>query len=156
VQAAFAGKELDIKDGVLVGTERHELQHQIDGPHLPIATGVRSRLEGYALDYQDRVSRETSAFLAELTADGLAPKLGLWQLARYQLASEQGTYPRTALVVMEALAGRSLLRGYQVDGDAFWRAWQELFAMTDDELRARAKRAWKDLFDAELADPKPL
>jgi len=156
VSAAFAGKELDVKEGVLLGTERHELQHQIDGPHLPIATGVRSRLEGYTLDYQERVSRETSAFLAELTAEGLAPKLGLWQLAQYQLASETGTYARTALIVMEALAGRSLLHGYAVDGDAFWRAFQELFAMEDDELRARARRAWKDLFDAELAEPKLL
>jgi hypothetical protein len=156
VKDAFAGREREVREGVVLGTERHELQHQIDGPHLPIATGVRSRLEGYALDYQDRVSREVSAFLAELTADGLAPKLGLWQLVRYQLASEQGTYPRTALVVLEALAGRSLLRGYVVDGEALWRAWHELFAMSDDELRARARKAWGELFDGELAEPKPI
>ncbi len=156
VKDAFAGREREVREGVVLGTERHELQHQIDGPHLPIATGVRSRLEGYALDYQDRVSREVSAFLAELTADGLAPKLGLWQLLRYQLASEQGTYPRTALVVLEALAGRSLLRGYEVDAAALWRAWLELFAMPDDELRARARKAWGELFDGELADPRPL
>lgn len=156
VKAAFAGQELEMRAAVVAATERHELQHQIDGPHLPLASAVSTRLAGYAPDYQDRVNREVSAFLAEMTAEGFAPRLTLWHLAKYQLSSDQGTYPRTALICFESLVGRSILHGHEVDGDKLWEAWRELFGMGDDELRVRAQKTWKELYDAELPTPKKI
>lgn len=153
---AGAGKVDALPRAVLAGTERHELQHQIDGPHLPLAGPVLSLLEGYAPSSQDRVNREASAFIAELTADGLAPKLGLLQLAQYLLMSESagGIYAKTSIVVFEALSHKTIRRGLVVDGDKFWDVYEELFELSDEELQKRARSTWKELFDSELADPK--
>lgn len=150
------GREGEIGEAVLAGTERHELQHQIDGPHLPLAGPVLNLLEGYEPGAQDRVNRETSAFLAELTSEGVAPKLALVQLAQYLFGSEEqkGAYSKTAVVVFEALADRSIRRGSYVDGDKFWPAYEKVFSLSDDKLRARAREVWEELFDAELTPPK--
>jgi hypothetical protein len=151
-----AGDGRAIASGVLAATERHELQHQIDGPHLPLSPSVLAIMEGYAHASQDRVNREVSAFLAELTAEGAAPKVTLVQLAQYLLAREDptGTYGRTAMAALEALSGRTVRRGYRLDGKAFWSVYEELFTLPDDELRARAKQTWEREFDAELIAPK--
>lgn len=144
-----------VADGVLLGTERHELQHQIDGPHLPLSTAVLSRMQGYAHASQDRVNREVSAFLAELTADGAAPKVTLVQLAQYLLGREDqnGTYSKAALIVFEALSEKKLQRGNRMKGDAFWDAYAALFELEDDALRAKAKATWEAEYDAELIEP---
>jgi hypothetical protein len=155
--AATRGREAELADAVLAGTERHELQHQIDGPHLPLAGPVASLLEGYASESQDRVNREASAFLAELAGEGLVPRAGLLQLAHYLLDREivGGTYPMTAVVVFEALGSRSIRRGAAVDPERFWALYGELFELPEAELRARARATWAELFDAPLAEPKP-
>jgi hypothetical protein len=150
-----AGDRRAVASGVLTATERHELQHQIDGPHVPLSPAVVRIMEGYAHSSQDRVNREVSAFLAELTAEGAAPKVTLVQLAQYLLAREDptGTYGRTAIACFEALSGRSVHRGYRLDGKAFWSVYEELFTLPDDELRALAKRTWEREFDGELISP---
>jgi hypothetical protein len=149
-------REEEIAKAILAGTERHELQHQVDGPHLPLAGPVLTLLEGFDPAAQERVNREVSAFLAELTTDGMAPKLGLVQLAQYLFSNEEqrGVYSKTAVVLFEALAERSIRRGFNVDGDRFWPVYEKLFAMSDDQLRARAREVWEELFDAELTPPK--
>lgn len=144
-----------IAQGVLAGTERHELQHQIDGPHVPLSPAVLAIMEGYAHSSQDQVNREVSAFLAELTAEGAAPKVTLVQLAQYLLAREDptGTYGKTAIACFEALSGKTIRRGYRLDGKAFWPVYEQLFTLPDDELRARAKQTWEREFDDELVTP---
>jgi hypothetical protein len=151
-----AGDERAVASGVLVATERHELQHQIDGPHVPLSPAVLAIMDGYAHSSQDRVNREVSAFLAELTAEGAAPKVTLVQLAQYLLAREDptGTYGKTAMAAFEALSGRSVRRGYRLDGKSFWSVYEELFKLPDDELRALAKTTWERECDAELVTPK--
>ena len=144
-----------VADGVLLGTERHELQHQIDGPHLPLSTTVLSHMQGYAHSSQDRVNREVSAFLAEMTAGGAAPKVTLVQLAQYLLGREDlnGTYNKAAIICFEALSGKKVRKGHRMDGRAFWEVYEELFLLEDDVLRARAKQAWEAEYDAELIEP---
>lgn len=144
-----------ISDGVLIGTERHELQHQIDGPHLPLSTTVLSHMQGYAHSSQDRVNREVSAFLAEMTASGAAPKVALVQLAQYLLGREDlgGTYSKAALICFEALSGKKVRKGYRMDGDAFWKVYEELFLLEDDVLRSKARNAWEAEYDATLPEP---
>jgi hypothetical protein len=153
--AAARGREQALPDAVVAGTERHELQHQIDGPHLPLAGPVASLLEGYTAEAQDRVNREVSAFLAELAGDDLVPRLALLQLAQYLLdrGTVGGIYPTTSVVVFEALGGRTIRRGASIDGERFWRLYAELFELPDAELRSRARATWANLFDAPLAAP---
>jgi hypothetical protein len=148
------GRDVDIPDAILAGTERHELQHQIDGPHLPIAGPVLNLLEGYAPSSQDRVNREVSAFLAELTTEGMAPKLALVQLAQYLMVSENHPYAKTSIVIFEALTDKKVRRGYYLDGDKFWDAYEKLFDMSDDALRKRAAETWADLYGRPLPEPK--
>ena len=145
-----------LETAILAGTERHELQHQIDGPHLPLAGRVIDLLEGYDPSAQDRVNREASAFLAELTTKSIAPKLTLVMLAQHIFGSQEqkGVYAKTAIVVLEALSGRSIRRGSFVDGDKFWAVYDKLFEEDDDKLRARAKEAWEEMFDTKLPQPK--
>lgn len=154
----YAGSDpTRVSKAVLEGTERHELQHQIDGPHLPTAPIVIETMGGYAKSSQDRVNREVSAFLAEATAAGAAPKVALVQLAQYMLARDDnnGTYSKTAVACFEALSKKKIRRGNRLDGDAFWKVYEELFLLSDDELRQRARLAWSEQFDAELVEPKP-
>ena len=58
-------------------TERHELQHQIDGPHLPLPSALLERMGGYTHAAQEHVNRELSAYIAELTTPDVSPKLSL-------------------------------------------------------------------------------
>src|SRR5262249_34402327 len=66
-----------LREVVLATTERHELQHQIDGPHLPLAAPVAELLGGYVKESQNRANRELSAYVAELTTEGGSPPLEL-------------------------------------------------------------------------------
>src|SRR5262249_16278730 len=54
LEIARARVDAGLRDAVLASTERHELQHQIDGPHLPLAPAVAELLAGYAKASQDR------------------------------------------------------------------------------------------------------
>lgn len=148
------GRDVDIPDAILAGTERHELQHQIDGPHLPIAGPVLNLLEGYAPSSQDRVNREVSAFLAELTTQGMAPKLALVQLAQYLMVSENHPYAKTSIVIFEALSDKKVRRGFYLDGEKFWDVYEKLFEMSDDALRKRAAETWANLYGKQLPEPK--
>jgi len=148
------GRDVDIPAAVMAGTERHELQHQIDGPHLPFAGPVLSMLEGYAPSSQDRVNREVSAFLAELTTSGMASKLTLVQLAQYLMAGENNPYAKTSIVIFEALSNKKVRRGFYVDGDKFWDVYEKLFEMSDDALRKRASETWAELYGKALIEPK--
>lgn len=140
---------------VTSATERHELQHQIDGPHLPLCGPVLDLLSGYDPVSQDRVNRETSAYLAELTTPGVGPKLSLVRLAQHILVGfDRGVYAKTAIVVFEALAGRTIRRNGYVDGERFWPAYERLFELSDSALRERARDAWEELFDTPLIEPK--
>ncbi|MBL8743521.1 MAG: hypothetical protein JNK04_20565, partial [Myxococcales bacterium] len=148
------GRDVDIPDAILAGTERHELQHQIDGPHLPIAGAVLNLLEGYAPSSQDRVNREVSAFLAELTTEGMAPKLALVQLAQYLMVTENHPYAKTSIVIFEALSNKKVRRGFYLDGEKFWDVFEGLFSMSDDALRKRAAETWTALYGDRLPEPK--
>ncbi|MFO0550665.1 MAG: hypothetical protein U0271_19885 [Polyangiaceae bacterium] len=155
---AYAEKhDEEIVDGILTGTERHELQHQIDGPRLSIAPAVLDLMEGYSPTAKDTVNREVSAFLAELTAEGVAPKLGLLQLTQYVLQTDSeksSLYQMSSVVVFEALTGKNVRRGSRIDGDRFWEVWEELFTKDDDDLRRLAARTWEEFYGAKLPTPK--
>ena len=133
---------------VLAVTERHELQHQIDGPHLPTARAVSRKLAGVGDDDIDRVNRELSAYLSELTAEGAPASLGLIRLLRFALLG-RGVEHWVAILAFEALSGRSMGRGALAAAELS-RAFSELAALPDEALRARAAEAWSGLFGGTL------
>jgi hypothetical protein len=144
-------------DAVTGKVERHELQHQIDGPLLSLTKPVLRKLAGYTDRAQDRVNRELSAYVAQVAMPVPGTKLGLIVPFRFALLSERGTYHHAAVLMFEALGKRGVrdVRG-DVDPTKLTAVLDELVAMNDDALRARASEAWKDLFGELLPEVKQL
>jgi hypothetical protein len=132
-------------------TERHELQHQFDGPHLPLAPPLSRRLIGVRESDQDRVNRELSAYLAEMTIAEAQPKFGLVWLLRFGMGGGFSVYPQIATLAFGALLDRELGgSGLLVNGHEIQDAFTELAAEEDSALRTRAKDAWERLFGMTL------
>jgi hypothetical protein len=148
-----------VRDAVLAGTERHELQHQIDGPDLELSKVVLRRLSAYVPSFQDRVNRELSAYVAELTAEGASPRFGLLVLAPFVFGDKNpGPYHFAAVFTFEALSGKRIRRGAEPYGDLefdkFADVFQDLMARSDDQLRRKAREAYHDLYGSDLPEVK--
>ncbi|MCA9545367.1 MAG: hypothetical protein KC613_13275, partial [Myxococcales bacterium] len=89
-------------------TDRHELQHQIDGPLMPMAGAVLAALPGRSPALQARVNREVSAYCAELTAADVPPHLGLLHLAPFALNGRGHYLAHVARIIFAALGERSV------------------------------------------------
>jgi hypothetical protein len=134
-------------------TERHELQHQIDGPHLPLPSALLDRMGGYTDAAQELVSRELSAYVAELTTPDASPKLGLIALLRFTRASPRSALHHVSVLTIEALSGKDLTNALGgSDPNELARAYNELFALDDEALRKRARDAWEELYEDELPE----
>ncbi len=152
VKAQLAADEAMVRNAVTAKVERHELQHQIDGPLLPLATPVLRKLGAYADEVKERVNRELSAYVAQCTMAEGSPKLALVIPLRFALLQDRGVYHHAAVLLFEALAARKLrLDTARVDAAAMADAYDELMAIDDETLRARARTAYEELFD----DPLP-
>lgn len=141
----------DAADAVIASVERHELQHQIDGPLLRLAAPVRRKLAGYTDAAIERANRELSAYVAQLTMEATPVHIGLVLPFRFALLTDRGTYHHAAVLALEALVARTIRddRG-RVIPEALGAAFDELAALDDQALRARATKAWEGLFGAEL------
>jgi hypothetical protein len=145
-------EEKSVRELVLAGTERHELQHQIDGPHLVLSPLVEERLRRYTDEVQDRVNRELSAYLAQLTAEGEAPRIGFVHLAQFALSSGGGTYPTTSRLALCALEDEWC---DEVESEPEITARVERLADASSEsIRERSRRAYKKVFGVPLASPQ--
>ena len=135
--------------------ERHELQHQIDGPLLPLAEPVLRKLAGYTDETQDRVNRELSAYVAELTVG--SARLGLIEPFRFAVLTDRGIYHHASVLLLEALAGRKMRSvGGEVEADEALAVLETLIDLGEEGLRLRARQVWEELFDSELFDARPL
>jgi hypothetical protein len=130
--------------------ERHELQHQIDGPKLTHSPAVLQALAGYAGDAIDEVNRELSAYLAELTTPRVSPKLALVHVMPFVLARDGSALRFVVELELRALSGRARASSPRELAAIF----DELSALSDDALRARARESYEALFDAELPEVK--
>jgi len=143
-----------LETAILKGTERHELQHQIDGPHLPLSSAVAGLMAGYTDEAQDRANRELSAYIAEMTAEGAPPQLTLIHLYSFGIGHRGGAEHRVAILLLETLSSQNLRLGARdVDADSFARAFEEQVRRPEADLRDSARRAWKSHFGAALAEP---
>lgn len=148
--------EVGLREAVLESVVRHELQHQIDGPHLRLGRSVLTRLEGYGPELRDRVSREASAYLAGMTASGPAARISLFHLASFVIVNPRSTYGLAAIVVFEALGDREVVRDGRLDAEAFWKLFHELAEESDEALVSRAKESWASEYGAALPEATPF
>jgi hypothetical protein len=155
LKALLDKPDLELGKAVAEATERHELQHQIDGPHLPLAGAVADLMVGYARESQDRVNRELSAYLAEMTIG--KPQLTLVHLFPSGVAKSSGPSHRVSLLVHEALSGKKLhFATRDVKLEAMTKAFEELVVASDDDLKRKAREAHERLFGQKLAEPERL
>lgn len=141
---------------VVSNIERHELQHQIDGPHLPMPGPVLRHTVRLAPSTRARINRELSAYLAELTADDAPAALGLIHLLRF-LDGPAGVEHHVALLALSLLADRPLPPREDAAARAHAAAAFDALADLDDgALRSRATAVWAGLYGQPLATPKPL
>jgi hypothetical protein len=141
---------------LLAGVARHELQHQIDGPLLPMASSLEERLGGYDAAWKARINRELSAHLAQLTHDTPPLRLGLVDPLRFAALDESGVYHHASVLMFEALGRRPLGRPRRLDLAALSDTFDELAALDDAALAERARTAWADLFGDDLPEPTPI
>jgi hypothetical protein len=130
--------------------ERHELQHQIDGPALTHSGAVLEALAGYSHAAIDEVNRELSAYMAELVTNDVSPQLALVHVLPFA-QSRPGSALR--FVVELELVALSARHEHQ-ESPNLQAIFDELTKMPDAALRARAHAAYARLFHAELADVK--
>lgn len=143
--------EYSLREAIVTMTERHELQHQIDGPHLPISPWVERRLVGYAEPARDRANRELSAYLAEMTSDA-PPHLALVHALPFALLARGGAEHHVAVMMLMALTDQKIPRAREdgVDDEKIANAFDELAHLTEEELRKRAAEGWKAAFGSQL------
>jgi hypothetical protein len=121
----------DLADAVLETTDRHELQHQLDGPDLQRSAWLVSRTPWAEEGHRRRLQREARAYLAQLGTVARPPALTLVRLVRLAALSRAGVEHDAATLALESLAGGAP-RGF---ADAFLA----VRGLDDDELRRRAR-----------------
>jgi hypothetical protein len=135
-------------------TERHELQHQIDGPDLAVVGPVFEILPSASDEFQERVNRELSAYLAEITTKDCPPALGIVNLAGFALGRRSPEH-YVALIILGGLTDQRLIRGSDVDRDRVTKAVATLAKEDEASLRRRAIELWEKMFRGRLVDPEP-
>ncbi len=122
VRRELAGRDAsEIHRLVIATVRRHEARHDFDSDHEPP---------------RDRVAAELSAYLSQIANDPVTPQLDLWNLA--SLARRAGTAEaRVAAQLLPALANGQPVR--------------TLAYISDDDLRARARALWRELYGEPCA-----
>jgi hypothetical protein len=89
--------------------------------------------------------------VAQVTSRAEPASLSLVVPLRFALLDARGVYHHAAVLLFEALARRPLRDAFgDIDTAAVAGAFEELAALDDDSLRARASEAWRELFRHEL------
>jgi hypothetical protein len=125
--------EHHLRAALVTMTERHELQHAIDGPRPPRSPWLEDRLALYPRDERLRTLRELRAYLAQATADDPAPRLTVVRLVRMAHVTRRGLEHEVALLALEALGGEA-----------------KVVTLDDAALRDRARAAFRRTAGAEL------
>lgn len=121
--------------------EAHELQHVIDAGKVEPPPELLRRMTTYGDDSVDAAADELSAYLAEMGRSE-QPRLALGHLRAVARA------PRSP----EAFAGAVLLEALRRPGEEE----AQLSKLSKDELRARARAAYRQLFGQPLAVPDEI
>lgn len=159
VLRAFEHPETQLLQALTRITDRHELQHQIDGPHLPLPAVLRRTLGGHLSPAAvQRINRELSAHLAQLSADGAPARLGLVHILPFALGSAGEQLQWIGMLSVVHLAHGALGRWEDdaLSGAALAAQMpaliEQVAALDEATLRQRAKRAWQHLYGRPLPD----
>jgi hypothetical protein len=144
---ARLSREGDLGSALLAATDRHELQHRIDGPHFSGSGWLERRLAFRPREVRARIQRELSAYLAQMTAPDPAPRLTLVRLVRMALLVRRGVEHEAALLAFEVLEGQAQEMGEEEAAEAY----RALAGVGDAALAAKAERAWRASYGGSLA-----
>jgi hypothetical protein len=132
--ARLAG-EHDLGAALVATTERHEVQHRLDGPWLPRSPWLDERLALRPDAERRTVQRELRAYLAQATGPDPAPRLTLVRLLRLAILAPRGPDRLAASLALDLLQ----------EGGGAPETLPRLFALDDAALRWRAQVAWRTL-----------
>jgi hypothetical protein len=104
---ASIAREHDLRAALVTTTERHELQHAIDGPRPPRSSWLKDALALRPRNERDVVSRELDAYLAQATAPDPSPRLTIVRLVRMAHVGRRGAEHEVALLALEVLGGEA-------------------------------------------------
>jgi hypothetical protein len=130
---AALAREHDLGAALVAMTERHELQHAIDGPRPSRSRWLDDRLALYPRDERLRTLRELRAYFAQATAEDPAPRLTVVRLVRMAHVTRRGLEHEVALLALEVLGGEA-----------------NIVTLDDAVLRDRARAAFRGLAGADL------
>lgn len=136
----------DLSEALARITDRHELQHQIDGPHLELATLILENLHVGPKTLKS-VNRELAAHLAQFSGEGIDARLSLIHVARHAILGRGGKYHTVAVLILGAMSGVDVHRedtGGE-DPKKVVEAFELLADLPADTLAERAT----DIFEAQ-------
>jgi len=145
-------------DFVVVATERHELQHQLDGPGLPVPTALYDAMGGASEDLVNRAARELSGYMAELILDDLHAHLTLAHLLNFldDLTPTSAEF-FAAATILHLLADSPILDpDARTSPDALATAWTRATALTTAQRRDRVSQAYQEMFGRALETLRPV
>jgi hypothetical protein len=132
-------------------TTRHELQHQIDGPNLARPALVRRHMKSYADWAVQKVNRELSAYLAEFASEQASPALSLLGLFDFAWTAPGAELTHVGMFALAALAEEEWGEDHtHFSAEQLARIYTQLSELGPDELRARAKASWEELYGGDL------
>ena len=128
-------------------TDRHEMQHQLDGPALPLPAALTRETPYLSDALRHRVNRELSAYLMEMTTPEAPPALTLAQLYPFALGGGSAEH-FVAVFILGALSGERVAEteSGEVDEAAVARAFTTVAGWPPDTLRTRSEALWHELY----------
>lgn len=167
-----------LRDRFATDIARHELQHRFDAQRTKECDGdkpcakvlIPAAVKNRVGPNDDspvqlgslpaRVRNETSAYLAQMGAPGSMPKMAILSLLRTVLDRDAwgDVYCNTTIVLLDVLANEfglvdeamPIVLGGAVQRASVASLVAVLFTKPDDELRAGAKKKWRELYGEEL------
>ncbi|MBL4633506.1 MAG: hypothetical protein JKY56_06530 [Kofleriaceae bacterium] len=155
-----------VRSAFVTSVEFHELQHRLDYKRKERIPEVLSRAlrpveDGEALSsYSRRVVTEYSAYMAQIANSDL-PFVVLVLLSKnaFNHKSRSSVYMQAAVAVIESLCStveiehRDFVVNRTIDRLAIAEAFVQVLALSHEQLRAAAGKAWEEGFESKLVRP---
>ncbi|MEO6774601.1 MAG: hypothetical protein ABI467_16580 [Kofleriaceae bacterium] len=160
---------------VVATVRRHEARHGFDNDR-PSQLRYPAALAAYVGDstrstaaFVARARAELAAYTSQIASDPRTPQLALWNLANLAFRRDHWSAAESyvAVVVVEGLARElgvkpangPVIHDGQLDRQRLAGLALPLAHMSDDDLRAAARRLWQDFYDEgfiAIVDPAPI
>ena len=164
-----------ITDLVVATVRRHEARHGYDNDRktqlrYPAALSAQvGDSTPSTAGFVARARAELSAYTSQIASDPATPQLALWNLANLAFRKDHwgSAESYVAVVVIEGLARQlgvkpapgPVIHDGHIDRNRLAALAIPLAHMSDDDLRAAARRLWHDFYDEAfiaIVDPSPI